>query len=278
MGVDQAAPHVTRQRTATDQVELGKTGIKLSRLGIGTGSNNGNVQRGMGKDGFTRFVHHAFERGITYIDTAQNYRTFEWIGDAIKDLPREKVYLLSKIPGRPEDVLANIDRHRSTFKTDYVDTMLIHCMVNGNWTEDWKRIMEGFDKAKERGWIRSKGVSCHSLPALRAANESDWNEVHLVRVNPQGQSMDAERDGARRDESLVQPVLEEIRKMHEKGRGVIGMKIIGNGTFTDPADRDKSIRFAMGNPAIHAVTIGMKTEREIDENIRMINEALKLPA
>ena len=52
--------------------------------------------------------------------------------------------------------------------------------------------MDGFDKAKEKKWIRAKGVSCHSLPALRAAVASDWTEVHLVRVNPQGTYTDGE--------------------------------------------------------------------------------------
>ena len=178
------------KRTAVDQMTLGDTGMKLSRLGMGTGSNNGHVQTALGREGFNSLVKYAYDQGITYFDCAQTYGTFEWMGGAIKGLPREKLFIQSKIPGQPEDVLAAIDHHRKVFDTDYVDSMLIHCMVKDDWTEQWKRIMDGFDQAKEKGWIRSKGVSCHSLPALRGAADTPWAEVHLVRVNPQGRRMD----------------------------------------------------------------------------------------
>jgi predicted aldo/keto reductase-like oxidoreductase len=264
------------KRTATDQVALGRTGLKISRLGFGAGSNSGNVQRNLGQETFNKLIRYAHERGITYIDCAQSYKTFEWIGDAIKGLPREKVFLQSKIGGKPEDVLAAIDRHRKVYNTDYIDSVLIHCMVKTGWTDEWKRIMDGFDEAKSRKWIRAKGVSCHSLPALKAGAQSDWTDVHLVRVNPQGHVMDTpeEKWNAKSDVSRVSPVMAEIKKMHAKGHGVIGMKIIGNGDFTNAEDREKSIRFAMSQPEIHSVVIGFKSIAEIDEAIERINRAL----
>ena len=262
-------------RTATDQVTLGKTGIKLSRLGFGTGSDNGHIQTAEGRDAFVDLIHYAYDRGITYIDTAESYRTFGLIADAIKGLPREKLFIQSKVDGRPEDVLAVIDHHRKTFNTDYVDSLLIHCMTRGQWTDEWKRVMDAFNQAQERKWIRARGVSCHSLPALRAAVASDWSEVHLVRVNPQGSYTDGETGAWGSHRSDIAPVMPEIKTMHAKGRGVIGMKIFGNGTFADPADREKSIRFAMACRDIDAVVIGFKSRQEIDEAIERINRALK---
>ncbi|HZP59439.1 MAG TPA: aldo/keto reductase, partial [Opitutaceae bacterium] len=254
---------------------LGKTGIQLSRLGIGTGINAGEDLFALGKSDFVRLIHYAYNRGITYVDAAESYQTFGWIGDAIKGLPREKIFLQSKVSGRPSDVLAAIDRHRQVYKTDYVDSLLIHCMTKGGWTDGWKRVMDGFNEAKDRKWIRAKGVSCHTLPALQAATASDWTEVHLVRVNPQGKYMDgAIATWNSRDTVPVAPVMAEIKTMHAKGRGVIGMKIFGNGSFKNPADREKSIRFAMGCPDIDAVVIGFKTTQEIDEAIERIDRAL----
>ena len=239
------------QRTAVDQVTLGKTGLKLSRLGLGTGSNSGNVQYALGQEAFNRLIHYAYDQGITYFDCAQTYRTFDWIGGAIKGLPREKLFIQSKVPGKPENVLAAIDHHRKVFDTDYVDSMLIHCMIKDGWTDEWKRIMDAFDEAKEKKWIRAKGVSCHSLPALRAATGLHWTEVHLVRVNPQGATLTAwtRRSGTSQHHDLA-PVLAELKAMRAKGRGVIGMKIIGNGDFTKAEDREKSIRFAMSPPGV----------------------------
>ena len=262
------------KRTAADQVTLGKTGLKLSRLGFGTGSNSGQVQHDLGQEQFNSLIRYAYDQGITYFDCAQSYQTFPWIGAAIKGLPREKLFIQSKIGGQPEDILTAIDRHRKVFDTDYVDSMLIHCMVRNHWTDAWKRIMDGFDEAKEKKWIRAKGVSCHSLPALRGATQSDWTEVHLVRVNPQGAFMDSEKEDYNMTTNPVAPVLEELKSMRAKGRGVIGMKMVGNGTFVDAADREKAIRFAMSRPELDAVVIGFKSRTEIDEAIQRINAAL----
>jgi predicted aldo/keto reductase-like oxidoreductase len=262
------------KRTATDQVALGKTGLKLSRLGFGTGSNNGQTLKNLGKEGFSKLVHYAYDQGITYFDLAEDYMTFDMAGDAIKGLPREKIFIQSKTSKQPEDILKAIDKQRSTYQTDYIDSLLVHCMTQGAWTDNFKRLMDGMHDAKEKKWIKAKGVSCHTLPALSAGVKSDFPEVHLVRINPQGAFMDGQRDGWGRRGTDTAPVLAEIKSMHEKGRGVIGMKIFGNGTFTDPADREKSVRFAMSQPEIDAVVIGFKSTEEIDDAIKLINTAL----
>lgn len=262
------------KRTATDRVVLGNTGIKISRMGIGTGSQGGKVQFDLGKENFIKLVRHAYDRGITYFDCAKNYKTYEWIGDAIKDLPREKVFVLSKIGGNPEKPEDVIDQHLLTYKTDYVDAMLVHCATVGTWTDDLKRLMDAMSAAKEKKKILATGVSCHSLPALRVAAASDWVNVNLVRVNPQGRHLDGLSGKWNEQGNTIEPVLEQLGVMDKKGHGVIGMKIIGNGDFTQAEDREKSIRFAMSRPEIDAVVIGCKSAAEIDEAIERINNAL----
>ncbi len=107
-----AASATATKRTAVDQVTLGQTGIKLSRLGMGTGSNSGQIQRDLGREGFNNLVRYAYDQGITYFDCSFTYRTFDWLGGAIKGLPREKLFIQSTIPGQPERVLDAIDHHR----------------------------------------------------------------------------------------------------------------------------------------------------------------------
>jgi predicted aldo/keto reductase-like oxidoreductase len=263
------------KRTATDQVTLGNTGIQLSRLGIGTGSSNGHEQTAQGKEGFIKMIRHGYDSGITYIDCAERYATFPWVADAIKGLPREKLFIQSKIPTPTDDILAVIDSHRKNFNTDYVDSMLVHCMTDEKWTDTWKRAMDGFNEAKEKKWIRAKGVSCHSIGALRTAVSSDWTETHLVRINPQGKYMDAAKSAWGPDATVeVDPVMEQIKSMHAKGHGVIGMKIFGNGDFKNPADREKSMRFAMSKPEINAIVIGFITPAQIDEAVGKLNSIL----
>jgi predicted aldo/keto reductase-like oxidoreductase len=242
---------------------------------MGTGINNGDDQVRLGKNEFIKLVHYAYDHGITYFDCAQRYSTFPWMSDAIKGLPREKLFIQSKVPGQPADVLATIDSHRKNFNTDYVDSLLIHCMTQDGWTDQWKRIMDGFNEAKEKKWIRAKGVSCHSLQALRGATASEWTEVHLVRVNPMGAHMDSltmgQWGGATGD---VSAVMEQVKIMHDKGRGVIGMKILGNGDFRNPEEREKSIRYAMSRKELDAIVIGFSQPKEIDEAIERVNRAL----
>ncbi len=266
----------TATPTAVDQVTLGTTGLTLSRLGIGTGSNSGRVQRALGREGFTSLIRYAYDRGITYIDTAQSYQTHELVRDAIKGLPREKLFIQSKMPGLPEKPLEVLDRFRRELNVDYIDSLLVHCAVKSNWDDQRKRVLEAFDTAKEKGIIRAHGVSCHSLPALRRSAELAWVDVHLVRINPQGAHIDtpAETWNAKSDVSHLPPVVEQIRIMRNKRRGIIGMKLIGNGDFTAPAEREKSIRYAMTCGLLDAVVIGFKSPAEIDEAIGRMNRAL----
>ncbi len=270
------AANKQKKLTATDQVKLGKTGIKLSRLGMGTGSKGGSIQRGLGQKEFTKLLRYAYDRGITYIDTADSYKTHGMVKEAIKGLPREKLFIQSKMPGRPENPLETLDRYRSELGVDYIDSLLVHCTVTPNWDEERKRLVEAFEKAKEKKIIRAHGTSCHSLPALKRAAEFGWVDVNLVRVNPQGAHMDtpAQRWNAKSDTSHVEPVMEQIKIMRKNGHGIIGMKIIGNGDFTNAEDREKSVRFAMQCELLDAVVIGFKSTGEIDEAIRRMNAAL----
>lgn len=268
-----ALPNV--KRSATDQVTLGKTGIAMSRLGMGTGSRGGRVQEALGEDVLCRLVKTAFDKGVTYFDCAQNYRTFKWMGKALGQLPRKDLFVLSKVWGTPENPMQSIDDQLRNFKTDYLDCILCHCTKKGTWASDRQRVMEAMLKAREQGKVRSVGVSCHTLDALEVAARSEWVQVNLVRVNPQGKHTDR-RYGANKKEPSpgVDPVMKEVAVMKKNGHGVIGMKIIGNGDFTDAEDREKSIRFAMSESAIEAVTIGFKNAAEIDEAIRRIDSAL----
>ena len=266
-----------RKPSAVDPVTLGKTGLKMSRLGIGTGSRGGSIQRALGQDGFTRLIRYAYDQGITYIDTAQNYRTHTMVREAIKDLPREKLFIQSKMPGVPEKPLEVLDRYRRELGVDYIDSLLTHCATTSNWDEERRRVLDALEEAKDKKIILAHGVSCHSLPALTKAAHLDWVDVNLVRINPQGAHIDtpAEVWDAMSDRSHLPPVLAQMKVMRQNRHGIIGMKLIGNGDFTDPAEREKSIRFTMQSGLVDAVVIGFKSTAEIDEAIMRINRALE---
>jgi predicted aldo/keto reductase-like oxidoreductase len=265
------------KRTATDQVTLGHSGVKLSRLGIGTGSNNGQVQRDLGQDGFTNLVHAAYERGVTYIDTAHNYQTHGMVREAIRGIPREKLYIQTKMPwDRPQfydHPTEALDKFRSELGVEYIDSVLLHCATKSSWPTDLRPMQDAFSEAQHKGIIRIKGVSCHGLPALRAATTVDWVDVHLARVNAQAHHMDGAA-GAFGEPGDRESAMKELAAMHAKGHGVIGMKLIGNGDFTDAADREKAMRFVMTCGCVDAVVVGMASIAQLDETIGRMNRIL----
>jgi len=264
------------KRTAADQVTLGKTGLKLSRLGIGTGTKGGSIQRNLGHEEFNHLIRYAFDNGITYIDTADTYRIHEWVREAIEPLPREKLFIQSKIGGNPKEPLEVLDRFRQELNTDYIDSVLVHCTTRKNWNKGRKRVTDALEQAKEKKIILAHGVSCHSLPALSLAAKLDWVDVNLVRINPQGVKIDTPSEGwnAWSEASDVPAAMKQIKIMRKNNHGIIGMKIMGEGDFTDPKEREKSIHFAMQCGLLDAVVIGFKSTEEIDEAISNINRAL----
>jgi predicted aldo/keto reductase-like oxidoreductase len=276
MGAAPAAMAASPAR-ATDMVPLGKTGVRMARLGIGTGSNGGDVQRGLGQEAFTRLIRYGVERGVTYIDTADNYRIHEMVGVAIKGLPRERLFIQTKMPwdrapfpDRPEEA---IDRYRRELGVEYIDSLLLHCALKHTWPADLRRMMDAFDDAKQKGIIRVKGVSCHGLPALTAATHADWVDVHLARINHRGHHMDGV-DGTWKEPGNQPAAMQEIRAMHAKGRGIIGMKLAGNGDFTRPEDRQQALQFALTCGCVDAIVIGFKSAGEIDEAIGRMDRIL----
>jgi predicted aldo/keto reductase-like oxidoreductase len=273
----EAAPAVL---TAADWVPLGrinKNNIKIPRLGMGTGSINGKVQRDLGQQGFNKLIQYAFDQGVRYIDTAKNYSIHDMVREAIKPLPREKIFIQTKMPswnGVPADTLAVIDSYRKELGTDYIDSLLIHCTTTPDWPEKLKPMMDALDEAQAKGWIKAKGMSCHGLRALRRATESDWMEVQLARINPQGHHVDQDLPDVHAPQGKYNEAMKEIKAMHAKGRGIIAMKLCGNGDFKNPEDREKAIRHAVNCGFVDAMVIGFKSPAEIDEAIQRLNKAL----
>lgn len=272
------------KKTAVDQVTLGKTGINLSRLGIGTGTRSGTTQRNLGHEDFNSMIKYAYDQGITYFDTADAYQTHQWVREAIKGLPREKLFIQSKMlvgagmrrgGAAPASPLETLDRFRKEIGVDYIDSLLVHCQVAENWDEQNKQVLDELQEAKEKKIIRSHGVSCHSLAATTKAASLEWVDVNLVRINPQGVNVDSGSTNvfAQSSESNVPKIVEQMKIMCKNGHGIIGMKLIGEGVFTDIEQRKKSLTWVMQQDIVDAVVIGMKSKEEIDEAIKHINDA-----
>lgn len=253
---------------ASDRVKLGKTGIELSFLGMGTGSigwNHESNQTRLGQARFTELVRHAFDRGITFFDAADAYGSHPFLKEALKSIPREKYQLQSKIIHRePETAAKDIDRFLQELGVEYIDSVLIHVVERPKWHDELEGVRKVLSDAKAKGKIRAHGCTCHTLAALQTAAASSWVEVDQARFNHKGASMDAKPD-------QVAPVLQQMRGA---GKGVIGMKIFGNGTFKQAEDRDASLRYVLSQNALNAMVIGLESPAQVDEAIQRLDRAL----
>jgi aryl-alcohol dehydrogenase-like predicted oxidoreductase len=262
-------------RTATDWVTLGKTNVKVTRLAFGTGSFSGQVQRDLGQDGFTRLVRHAHERGVRFFETAESYGGMhEMLGIALEGVPRDSYRLMTKVTTHngvnPQD---KIDQLRRAAKTEYFDIVLLHFQHTPTWPTDSLRWQDGISEAQSKQAVLSHGASVHGLPALRQVPDMKWLEVAMIRMNHKGVRMDAE-DYNTEDLGNVSEVVTHVKKIRKHGTGVISMKLVGEGQFTNREDRKAAMKFAFRNAGVTAVTVGYKNTGEIDEAIENLNLAL----
>ena len=261
--------------TATDWVTLGKSGIKVTRLALGTGTFSGRVQREMGQDAFTRLVRHAYDRGIRFFETSESYGGMhEMLGIALDGIPRDSYRLMTKLTTREGvDPQAKIDELRKLSKTDYFDIVLMHYQHSATWPTDTVRWQDGIEEAQQKKIVRSHGASVHGLPALRQCPGNKWLQIAMIRMNHNGTKMDAENYWTN-GPGDVSEVVTHVKQVHSDRMGVISMKLVGEGAFTTREDRQKAMRFAFNEAGVDSVTVGYKSTAEVDEAIENLNLAL----
>ena len=259
---DQALP---RKFAASDVVTLGNTGIRTSRLAMGTGTvgtGHHSHQTALGLQGLSDLLRNGYDHGLRFFDAADSYGSHPHVAEALKHVPRDKVTLLTKTFSRDAATArADLDRFRRELGTDYIDICLIHCVTEGDWTDRYRGVMDVLSEAKQKGVIRTHGCSCHTIEALRAAAKSPWVEFDLARINPIGAAMDA-------DPNTVIGVLKEMKAA---GKAVVGMKILGQGALR--TRQDEAIKFALSLGVLDAFTIGAESKQEQEDLIRRIAAA-----
>lgn len=245
---------------------LGNSGLSCTRLGVGTGTrawNKDSAQIRQGRSTFLKTLTHAYERGLRYYDLSDSYGSHEYLRDAMAQtgMKREELFILTKSRAKTaEEMRVDLDRMRREVNTDYFDVVLLHCLTTGDWPEQMAACMDVLSEARQKGIIKAKGVSCHHLHALQAAVKNPWVDILLGRINPYGTHMDGTQEE-------VKGVLDEARA---NGKGVIGMKILGEGKHAD--DREACLRFAMGLQCIDAFVIGFLTPDELDDIINIMDK------
>jgi predicted aldo/keto reductase-like oxidoreductase len=248
--------------SATDIVTIGKTGITTSRLACGTGTigyNHRSNQTALGIQGLADLLRRGYDHGLRFFDTADSYGSHPHVAEALKRVPREKVTVLTKSWARDgKRMTADIERFRKELKTDYLDILLMHCLQEPGWNTSFRSAMDAISEAQEKGIVRAHGCSCHTLEALRVAAKEPWVQVMLSRINPIGAFMDADPE----------TVVATLREGKSNGKGIIGMKILGQGKLRHR--QDEALEYALSLGILDAFTIGAESAAEQDDLLRRI--------
>jgi 1-deoxyxylulose-5-phosphate synthase len=251
--------------SASDTVTLGGTGIKTSRLAMGTGTvgyGHHSNQTALGVKGLSDLLLNGYDQGLRFFDAADSYGSHAHVAEALKHVPRDRVTVLTKTWARdPASARADLDRFRRELGVDHLDVCLMHCLTEADWTERFKGVMDVLSEAKQKGIIRAHGCSCHSIEALRAAAKSPWVEIDLARINPIGSHMDGD----------PQTVVSVLREMKGAGKAVIGMKILGQGDLRNR--QSEALRYALSLGVLDAFTIGAESRTEQEDLIRRVAAA-----
>jgi len=249
-------------RKATDVVLLGPDKVKLTRMAIGTGTKGGSIQRQLGIPGLADMLHFGYDQGLFFWDTADSYRTHPHVKQALTQVPREKVTILTKTSARTADAMkADLDRFRQELGTDYLDIVLLHALRTPDALTQRQGAMDILAEARAKGIVRTHGCSCHSLEALQAAVKTPGVRVVLARINPASIMMDG-------DPKTITGVLRDLKSA---GKGVIGMKILGEGALANR--KDEALRYAMSLDCLDCFTIGPANRGELSDLVARIPAA-----
>lgn len=284
-------------------VTLGQTGISVSRLGMGTGTAHpcGRCcQALMGVQELSDLLLYAFERGITFWDSAAHYGTHGHIRCALRQVQRERVAIATKLivssAGEAEKGVTTALREMNT---DYIDMCLLHAVHSQGELARCRGAFEQLIRLKEKGAVRAVGVSCHGIAALEAARDCPDVDVVWCRINHAGLHMDGPRRLVHRLAALPlfkksakllpawwiarlrprakppirvqehQRVTALLEQLHAKGKGMVGMKIMAQGHLA--ADPQTAIDYAAGRVFLDSFIIGMLNRQEIDSNCRALD-------
>ena len=258
-------PPLPQKFNAHDTVTIGSTGIKTSRLAMGTGTHGGGKesdQTRLGMAPLTALLLNGYENGLRFFDAADSYGSHTYVASALKQLPRDKVTVMTKTNNRnPKTLRADLDRFRRELGIDYIDICLIHCTTEADWTTRYRGVMDVLSEAKEKGIIPHPWRQLPFHRRARAAAASPWVEVDLVRINPIGAYMDADPE----------TVIGVIKQMRAAGKGIIGMKILGQGELSNR--QSEAIHYALSLGLLDAFTIGAASKAEQTDLLQRIAAA-----
>ena len=236
------------------RVELGRTGLRVSRLAFGTGYVGGAVAVG------ARLLEAAYDLGVNFWDTSDNYGTHPHVARALRRVGRDEVVVATKTYAATAlGARRALTKALRELGVEVLDILLLHAVDSVAELESKRAALAALAQAREAGLVRAVGVSSHSRQVLRHLRRLPEVDVALVVVN---------RTGTWMTDATTRQMQAAIRGLYQSGRGVYGMKALGSGQVTG-AQVAPALRWAFRFPYLHSVCVGMRSVEELRTNVAL---------
>lgn len=238
-----------------EYVELGRTGIKVSRLCLGT-LPLGPLQAHLDVRAGAQVIRMALELGINFLDTAEIYGTFPYIRKALRGWPEPVVIATKSYAYTWEGMKESLEEARRALDREVIDIFLLHEQESEHTLAGHREALDFLLEAKAQGLVKAVGISTHAVAAVRASIKVREIDVLHPLINMEGLGI---LDGTREE------MLAAVKEAFLAGKGVYAMKALGGGHLAGRAR--EALAFVLNLPFVHSVAVGMQTPEEVMVNV-----------
>ncbi len=241
---------------------LGRTNIEVSLVGMGVLPIGPN-QRALSLEEGADVIKYALEQGINFLDTAQYYKTYEYIRKALKGSNHEPVICSKSLCDDYKSMELAIEDARREMNRDVIEIFLLHEVRSGQFAQKagaWECLQD----AKAKGIIKACGVSTHSVDVTMEMSGVTECDVVFPLINYAGLGI---RKGNR--SGTPEEMMKAIKACHTAGKGIFSMKAFGGGNLT--CDYQKALDYVFLKEEIDSVMVGFSAVKEVDDMINYLN-------
>lgn len=253
-------------------VNLGGTGLKVSKLGFGT-FDFGVPSRNVSPEEGGRVLVESYKLGVNFWDTSDDYGSHPHVASALRNVPRNKVVVSTKTSAEgSEEAEESLKNSLRELDTDYVDIFLLH-FVKYDWICDCRQVLRELNDVKTTGTVKAIGLSTHSVAVVREA--SKFEELDVIMTICHDPKADLSVIGRFREyvpveDGSIDEMLDAMKLAHSSGKGVVVMKVFGGGVLPLVRNYQSSIKSVAQMEFVDALVVGMKNLDEVKNNVKAL--------
>lgn len=249
-----------------EKIELGKTGLKVTEFGMGVltiGWTGHNLPLNEGAS----IVRYALERGVNFLDTAEYYKTYKYINEALKGTNYEPIIVSKSLTSDYEAMKTAIENARIEMNRDVIDIFLLHEVREAPDLKNRAGALLALSEAKQKGRIKATGISTHHIDVTEDASDLDEIDVIFPLINFASLGI---RNGKNQGSNLQME--EAIKKAHKNNKGIFAMKAFGGGPLIK--DYVKALDYIRGIKEIDSVMLGFGSKNDVDVALKYFSGEL----